>query len=127
MNRAHDWLDQARHEFEFLDDLIGRGAYALSCFLSHQVAEKALKAVAFARGADTVKGHSLLQLCQALKINGELENAARSLDRYYISTRYPDAFPSGAPFLYFAKPDAESAVALANLVLTRAENELKSD
>jgi HEPN domain-containing protein len=92
--------------------------------VAQQCAEKALKAVALARGFDRVKSHSILDIARALGINGEIEKAAKRLDLYYMTARYPDALPAGAPFDYFTSEQAEEAVALAGLVLKRARAEM---
>ncbi len=42
---------------------------------------------------------------------------AKRLDLYYISARYPDAFPSGAPFEYFTRDQAEEAVQYAEALV----------
>jgi len=40
-----------------------------------------------------------------------MEKIAKELDLYYISGRYPDAFPAGAPFEMFTSEQAERALA----------------
>jgi len=42
---------------------------------------------------------------------------AKRLDLYYISARYPDAFPSGAPFEYFTRDQGEEAVSFAERII----------
>ncbi len=123
-NRAGDWLRQAENDLEWAADTLRGGRFAQACFVCQQAAEKALKAVAFARGFDKVRGHSILKVARALGINDDVEVAARKLDLYYMTTRYPDALPSGAPFEYFDRSQAEEALQLATLVIQRARKEL---
>ena len=116
-NRARDWYRQAENDFLWAKDTLANEKYAQVCFICQQVAEKSLKAVAHSRDFDMVKSHSVLEIARSLDINGEIENIAKRLDLYYISTRYPDAFPSGAPFEYYTKEQAEEAVVFAGKIL----------
>lgn len=75
--------------------------YSQTCSIAQQSAEKALKAFCFFKGFDIVKSRSLFQIVKALGENGEVEKLAKELDLYYLSGRYPDAFPAGAPFEMF--------------------------
>jgi HEPN domain-containing protein len=123
-NRSRDWLRQAENDLEWAADTLKSGRFAQACFVCQQAAEKAMKSIAFARGADKVKGHSILAVARALGVNAEVEAAARKLDLYYITTRYPDALPAGAPFEFFAHDQAKEALDLAELILARAREEL---
>ena len=123
-NRAQDWLDQAKDDFRWGTASAESGFYSQCCFIAQQVAEKALKALAYHRGAAIVRGHSVLMVCRELEINGALEEAAQRLDQYYIPTRYPDAQPFGAPFRFFTFAQASEALQLATLFVEKAESEL---
>jgi len=98
--------------------------YSQACFIAQQVAGKALRAIAYFRGADLVKGHSVYLVCRELGINGELEEQARLLDQFYIPTRYPDAQPVGAPFQYFSREQAERALGFAENFVGAADRSL---
>lgn len=111
--RALDWLRQAQADLRWGRDSLEHGHYAQSCFIAQQVAEKAIKALAYARGAALVKSHSILATVRELAINGELEGIARRLDQYYISSRYPDAQPAGIPSDYFTLEQAREAMGMA--------------
>jgi len=125
MNRSRDWINQAAEDWLWAEDTLASKRWAQACFVSQQCAEKALKAVALSRGFDRIKSHSILDITKALGINGDIEAAAKKLDLYYMTTRYPDALPAGAPFEYFTKDQAEEAVALAKKILECAHAELK--
>lgn len=125
MNRSVDWLRQAQHDLKYLDDLLQHGAYHLVCFLAQQSAEKALKALAFHRGIELVKSHSVREIAKDLGLNGEIEEYSKVLDRYYISARYPDAFPSGAPYEFFTRRDAEDANRFTAHIIRRVEDEMR--
>lgn len=121
MNRSEDWLKQAQNDYLWGMDTLKAGHFAQCCFIAQQIAEKALKAAAYHRGYEIVKGHSVKAIVEALGINGPLATAAMRLDQYYIATRYPDAFPAGAPFEYFTREQAAEALEFAKLFLNHAE------
>lgn len=116
-NRSEDWLRQALDDLEWTRDTLKAERWAQCCFTAQQTAEKAVEALALNRGFDTVKSHSITEICRELGINGEIERRAKRLDLYYISARYPDAFPSGSPFEYFTKDQAEEAAAFAAFIV----------
>ena len=122
-DRAQDWLAQARNDLEWGCASLESGFFSQACFIAQQVAEKALKAVAYHRGAELVKGHSVYAVCRELGLNGDLEERARLLDQFYIPTRYPDAQPVGAPFQYFSRNQAEQAMDYARSFVTMAGKE----
>jgi HEPN domain-containing protein len=126
-SRAGDWLKQAEEEQSWANDALAHKRWALVCFTAQQIAEKCLKAIAIHRGAAQVKSHSTLEIILALRIDGELEEAARILDLYYISTRYPDAFSTGAPFEYFTERQAREALGFAVLFIERAKADIHVD
>lgn len=115
-SRHLDWLKQAEVDRGWMLHSLDGGYHSGACFIAQQVAEKSLKALAFSRGAQTVKSHSVLQIAHELKINSEIEKAGRILDRYYISGRYPDAYPAGIPEDFFDKEIAIEAVEAAEIV-----------
>jgi len=123
-NRYKDWLLQAKEEFRWAKSAQEDGNFSLVCFLCQQVAEKSLKAICYYRGADLVKSHSVTEISKFLNLTSEIEEAGKKLDQYYISTRYPDAFTTGAPYIYFTTDQGISALVLAQLVLDCASNEV---
>lgn len=119
-NRARDWRRQAEDDLRFARSAAREGFYAQCCFICLQAAEKALQAVLYARGAKAVWTHSVVRLCERLDLDGRLREAGGRLDQYYVSGRYPDALPSGAPFEVFTRKQAEEALRLAASVLRAA-------
>lgn len=109
-NRAKDWLAQAENDLLFAKAALKGHFYSQCCFICQQAAVKALKSIAFRKGAKVILTHSLLRLCEELRINGELKQSAGILDQYYLSGRYPDALPAGAPFEAFSEQQAEEAI-----------------
>ena len=118
-NRADDWYNQAENDLLWAQDTLKSGHYAQACFVCQQAAEKATKSLALYRGYDQIKSHSIYEIITGLGINDELKTIAQRLDQYYISTRYPDAFPSGAPFQFFTKEQADEAFEFASVFLAR--------
>lgn len=110
MNRYEDWLRQAENDLKWAEHSLAGGFFAQTCFIAQQAGEKALKAWCFFKGFDVVRTHSTFQIVKALGENGVLELNARELDIYYISARYPDAFPDGAPFEILTPEQAERAL-----------------
>lgn len=111
------WLDQAREDLRWADHRSQQGAFHLACFLSQQVAEKAIKAFLYGRGEEVVLGHSVERLCAAAaRYEPAFEERSKTwslLDGYYIPTRYPNGLPEGIPAHVYTRDAAEGAVELA--------------
>jgi len=125
MNRALDWLHQVEDDLLWANDTLKAKRFAQACFVCQLCGEKALKAIALNRGFDRIKSHSILDIARALEINGDIETAAKKLDLYYLTTRYPDALPSGAPFDFFTREQAQEALGLATSLVDRARAEFR--
>lgn len=126
-SRANDWLRQAENELAWARDSLKGEYWAQICFAAQQIAEKAIKAVALARGAAEIRSHSLVKIAEALGIDGEVDRMGRRLDLYYISARYPDAFVEGAPFEYFDGEQAREAIQFAERFIELARREVRPD
>ena len=113
-NRYLDWFRQAEADLRHARNALEDGDYEWFCFAAHQSAEKALKAVFLKQGMDAW-GHTLTVLIGNLpesieSPSGALVDFARILDKYYIPTRYPHGFDSGAPTDFYTAVEAQSAV-----------------
>jgi HEPN domain-containing protein len=115
------WFLQALRDLDDAKFNLSGGRFNVACFLAQQSAEKALKAYLFLKGAEEVWGHSVGELCEDAKNFDEdfkeIESASKSLDKYYIPTRYPNALPGGIPSESFDKGDAEKAISLAEKII----------
>lgn len=60
---------------------------------------------------------------QALVPPGLLDSA-KALDKYYIPTRYPNAFAEGAPTDYYTKRDAEDSIDHAKSILSFCQSQI---
>jgi HEPN domain-containing protein len=128
-NDAHEegrrWLLQAKEDLKWARRLAEQGGWHLACFLSQQVAEKALKGFLYFQGEEIVLGHSVNRLCAAATAyQSEFAQRAGSwniLDSYYIPTRYPNGLPDGIPAEVYGQEAAFGAVALADEVVRYVE------
>jgi HEPN domain-containing protein len=120
-SRFSDWYRQAEADLRHARNALEDRDYEWSCFAAHQAAEKALKAVFLKQGMDAW-GHTLTALVGSLPItikppSETLLDAARVLDKFYIPTRYPNGFDSGAPTDYYTQAEAKNAIQLAEAIL----------
>jgi len=106
-DRSSDWIKQAERDIEKAKLDAQWGYYEWACFTSQQAAEKAVKAVFQKLNAETW-GHGIKPLLENLpsEVQGDLIDAARRLDKFYIPTRYPNGLPSGIPH----EEEAEQAI-----------------
>jgi len=110
-------------------DSAATGNYEWACFQAQQAAEKAVKALYYMHGR-AAWGHSIVELLDGLRdvesVSEELYTCARELDRHYIPSRYPSAFESGYPGMYYDRPTAERAIEAASRIVSWVRARLKS-
>jgi HEPN domain-containing protein len=115
------WLAQAENDLAFATLASRERFFAQACFNAQQAAEKALKALLYARGAEQVLGHSVADLiaeCARLDRGfTALAGRVTPLDQFYVATRYPNTLPGGIPAEAFGQADAARALAMAGEVL----------
>jgi len=109
------WLLQAKDDFKFVEWVMREGVFFdKGCFVAQQAGEKILKACLYATGKRRVIGHSLFEMIEALaEIDDgfqQISEQAKRLDRFYITTRYPNGLPGGSPFQLYSSSDLQSAV-----------------
>lgn len=99
-----------------------------ACFHTQQASEKALKSLLFLKGLRAVLTHSNRELYREVKkIIPEFKDLGRAsteLDKHYIPPRNPDAFPSGSPFEYYTREDADKCIKYAESILAEVRNYL---
>jgi len=104
--RYTDWLEEAVDDYESAKDLMKLGRYGKACFFAQQASEKALKALMIKRVRAHVDIHSVAEILRRLKgaveVPDELIAVGERLDRYYIPTRYPNAW--GSAYIGVNKP-----------------------
>ncbi len=123
-----DWLEEAEDDLAAAMDLYGAGRYAKACFLAQQAAEKALKALLMKRVGIYERTHSVTSLLERARtsvgVPHEVLAAGELLDRYYVPSRYPNAWPSGSPSRRLKEVDAREAIRAAELVLNYVKGNL---
>ena len=118
---ARRWLSQAAHVSGVAQMLLQQACYAESCFHAEQAGQLALKAFLYGQGERFVKLHSVKELVEQCARRDptfqQLVDAGKTLDQYYIPTRYPDAlaFP-GLPYETYTERQAREAVEFATRI-----------
>ena len=129
--RYMDWLEEAVDDLKAAEKLFEHGMWSKACFYSHQAAEKALKALCIKKLGRYVHTHSVTRLLEevseAVNLPPELIDRARGLDRHYIPTRYPNAWPELPPHKHYSRKDAEEALGAAAEVVNLAKSEAERD
>jgi HEPN domain-containing protein len=125
---AERWLAFAREDLRMAELALAEGIFNQACFHAQQCAEKAIKGYLEQQGQSPPRTHRMADLLPMLPagLMQEIENALRLLDRFYIPTRYPDAFPGMLPDGLPGRQDAQEALAVARQALEHIENELLS-
>jgi HEPN domain-containing protein len=122
---AARWLQAAREELAVARHTADGGFHAPACFHAQQAAEKAVKALHYARGARAVLGRSVRQLVTRLEPRepslDRLEDAARELDLLYIPSRYPNGLDSGTPGEAFGEQQSRRAIEGASSIVGAVE------
>lgn len=120
------WLGQAEDDLSAARSLASAGKHAQACFQCQQAGEKSLKAVWYYFGLDPW-GHSLSNLINDIEIESlrillePLSDAAASLDKLYIPTRYPNGLPNMMPRDAYREKDSSEAISAAIEVLDAAK------
>lgn len=119
---AARWLAAARHDLDYAEHAAAGGFHAPACFFAQQAAEKAVKALHYARGARAVLGHSVRSLIEHLEpaepTLAELLDAARELDLFYVPARYPNGLDAGTPAEAFGAVHSSRSRDLAEGIVT---------
>jgi HEPN domain-containing protein len=115
------WLTAAREARAAAKLQVGAALYHWACFLAEQAAQLALKGLLHGIGAGAW-GHDLVELGGRLEqsisasLPTEIATALQRLSRHYSPTRYPDAYPAGAPSAHYSKQDAEQALSDVDVI-----------
>lgn len=127
---ASRWFTMAKDEFEDADGLREAKKFYLALFHFQQAAEKALKAFLFlnVKSTEVFYTHSIDELSKmALEIDKDFKEIrpAKKLDRYYITTRYPNSLPGSVPSRYFDDPlEAKEAMKLTRSVIELVKDKI---
>ncbi len=109
-NRARDWFAQAEMDLTFAESARTSGTHDWSCFAAQQAAEKAVKGLHLFLGQEAW-GHVVARLLRELPQAppDDLVDRAMVLDNFYVSSRYPNGHPDGAPFEHFGRIQSSEA------------------
>ncbi|MBN2489180.1 MAG: HEPN domain-containing protein [Methanosarcinaceae archaeon] len=120
------WFKQSERDLGAAASLRDSEYYESACFHAQQASEKALKGLLYAKGYRSVITHSTRELYKHVKKLipdfKDYDHASMNLDKHYIPPRYPDAFPSGSPYEYYTKEDADKCINYAGLILAEVRN-----
>jgi HEPN domain-containing protein len=128
-NKTNNWLEEADWDIENARILFKNERYNTAVFHSQQSAEKAVKALLFHNNINGW-GHSIFTLIESYKeLKKEdledISNYALSLDKHYITTRYPDALPDLPPHKAYNKQEAELAISQAEKIISFVKEEIR--
>lgn len=121
------WWEQAADDLTNGRRLSDTGVYHLACFLAQQSAEKAIKAILLWERGDWPRTHAIRLLLAELgdvAIDSELARDLETLEKFYVTTRYPDALDYAPPFRSFSKAEADAALGIAQRALDRVRDYL---
>lgn len=119
---AERWWLTAQDDLEAAKTMHETGKFSHACFLSQQSAEKAIKALWLAIDGDPW-GHSIQKLVMQYPEQNMLQDMktwltnAAYLDKFYISTRYPNGLPDLTPGQTYILQDSEQAIERAGFFL----------
>jgi HEPN domain-containing protein len=90
-------------------------------FLRTAVSRKISKRIPYSKGFRAIITHSVVDLLfEAAKFEKTFEklvDLGKELDKHYIGSRYPNFYPSGAPYRYYTRGDAERCISYAESIL----------
>ena len=129
---AGRWLLQAEYDLESAEASASGGRWSLVCFLAQQCVEKALKGALVWERGDFQRIHLIDKLLADLigvdppVLDEDTARRARGLDKYYLTTRYPDVLDYALPSESFTREDAELTLAIARDVCASIRRHLTS-
>ncbi len=117
-NRARDWLAQADKDLEVAGLAQANGNHDWACFAAQQAAEKAVKALHLHHGQEAW-GHVVARLLRELPVAPPtaLIDRGMVLDNFYVSSRYPNGHPEGAPFEHYGTLQSSEAISHAGEII----------
>ena len=121
------WMKSAKRTLESAAGDAARGDFNWACFKAQQAAGFAAKALLHGVGIPAY-GHSVARLLgeAEVEVPSDVIQAAKTLDKYYVPTRYPNAWAEGTPEDYYTDRDAGEAIKAAKAVIEFVEGAWKS-
>ena len=100
------------------------GFYNWACFKAQQAAEYAIKVYLRGTGKDSFE-QSVSLLLKKVNFDDQIINVAKIIDKYYIPTRYTDAWAEGVPEDYFTVEEAAEAIDYSEFIIDEVERKWK--
>lgn len=128
---ARLWFAQALADLDTARDNAASHPDA-SCFMAHQAAEKAFKALEMAAAGGITHTHSLDVLYRRVRdlrvLSADLgRKAIRDLEQKNREARYPDMLIDTYPAAYFTEEDAREAIASGHEIVEAVRRDLPFD
>jgi HEPN domain-containing protein len=120
------WLSQAHEDLAAAQELFASGKFAHACFFAEQSCQKSLKGYLIRNKKQPSHIHAITDLItEAGKINTDfiqLLSDAKMLDKYYLTTRYPDALPNSSltPSEAYTAEEAQKAIEIAQKIFIQS-------
>lgn len=128
MSDPKRWREFAREDCQAARVSFEGGLFRPACFLAQQAVEKALKGFLLSRTGEYPKTHllrELLSLCDLADPEfRQWIDDCHFLDRFYRSTRYPDAPPGSLPEGDPTREDAQRTVDIAGRLVGFVEGKI---
>ena len=119
------WMKHAERTLESAISDSSSGFYSWACFKAQQASEFSVEAYLRGVGMNT-SGHAVSLLLQNAGFDKNVINTAMIVDKYYIPTRYADAWSEGIPDDYYNNNDSERAIEAAESIIEEVKLKLKS-
>ncbi len=122
---AFDWLEEAKMDLQRAVRSLNDRDYSLSCYMSQQAIEKALKALIIGfKHKSPPHVHDLVVLYEhvrnILRLHDNIIERLPEVSQYYVTARYPNA-GLRRPSISFSKMQAENALEVARYVVRKVE------
>lgn len=117
-DRSRDWLAQGERDLEQAQASRDQERHEWACFAAQQAAEKAVTALHLHLGQEAW-GHVVARLLRELPVRtpADLVDRAKVLDNFYVSSRYPNGHPEGAPFEHYGPIQSQEAIDHASTII----------
>ena len=117
-DRSRDWLAQGERDLEQAQASRDQERHEWTCFAAQQAAEKAVTALHLHLGQEAW-GHVVARLLRELPVRtpADLVDRAKVLDNFYVSSRYPNGHPEGAPFEHYGPIQSQEAIDHASTII----------
>ncbi|MCR4397344.1 MAG: HEPN domain-containing protein, partial [Firmicutes bacterium] len=115
MSEGKQWLRFAFEDLKMARLALSEQIFNQACFHAQQCAEKALKGIILSARRPVPRTHKLADLAALLegRLPEDLLPRIVLLDRFYTTTRYPDALPGYLPEGLPGREESEEAVSAA--------------